>query len=204
MLRLGSSLRVFAVVLGIGLLASAPFAHPAASLIEVFYSSNPDLDEVHSLRMIFYRLPLWTGLGFVALIGLKLLDDARDQFERLLLFMLFLPGFLYFIQDYRLYMLVPGLAILAGTLFRAKTAYLMVAGLMFFNLVGLESPYLTSRRLLYKYLTKPDAPQTIEGIERIPGIGSVKAEEKGQEPAPPAGPEPPATKPEGTTPPAEK
>ncbi|GEM_PF-3677720 len=203
--RLANSLRVLAVVLGIGLLASAPFAHPGANLIEVFYSSNPDLDEVHSLRMIFYRLPLWTGLGFVALLGLKLLDDARDQFDRLLIFMLFLPGFLYFIQDYRLYMLAPGLAILAGTLFRPKTAYLMLAGLMFFNLVGLESPYLTSRRLLYKYLTKPHAPQTIEGIERIPGIGSVKAEEAIPQPPSPAKPEPPAPKPEtNATPPAEK
>jgi hypothetical protein len=186
-----ADLRALATVFAVGLLVSSFFGHPGANLAEVFHNSDPKISEIHNSRTLLYRMPLWSGLGLLALAGLKLLDDARDRFDRWHVFFLLFSGLLYFVQDYRVIMLAPSAAILVGTYFRPRTAHLLAAGLLVISMAGLESPYLTSRRLLYKNLILPTSPQTIEEIEKLQGLGSVQAEEKKQPEA-----SPPAAKPQ--------
>lgn len=165
--------RSLAVVVVVGTAVSAPFAHPIANWLEVFSTSAPDITEIHNPWNLLYRLPIWTAAGMLAILALKLLDDVQDSFDRIHIFFLVLGALFYFLQDYRSYMFVPSMAILAGSYLRPHTARLAAAALLVISLAGLSSPYLTSRRLLYKSLNDPGAPQTIEEIERLPGIGSI-------------------------------
>ena len=155
------------VVFVIGLLVSAPFAHPLANLHEIVNSSAGGVVRTQQAPQLFARMPIWLGISALAFLGLKMLDLARDSFERLHIFMLIVPAILFLVNGYRLYMLMPSVAILLGTHLLPRTFYFLAAGLLLLNLHGLESPYLTSRRLLYDRLLEPGAPQTIDDIERL-------------------------------------
>jgi hypothetical protein len=87
---------------------------------------------------------------------------------------------------------VPSAAILIGSYFQRKTAVFLIAILLALNVMGLQSPYLTSRHLMYDTLNEPGAPRTIEEIDRLSGLGGVGGDEA--KPAPPAS-EPPAPAP---------
>jgi hypothetical protein len=174
--RIAVSFRTLAIVLGIGLLASAPFGYPVGNLVEVVRTSALDITNIQDATTIFSKLPLWTGIAMLAILGLKLAEDARDSFDRMHLFMLIVPGMLFFITDYRAYMMVPSVAILVGTYFRPRLAAFLAAAFLAINLWGLQSPYLTSRRLLYKWLLNPGMPHTVEEIDALPGVGGISSE----------------------------
>lgn len=151
----------------IGLVVSAPFAHPVANLLEIVNSSAGGVVRVQQAPQLFARMPIWLGISALALLGLKMLDLARDSFERLHIFMLLVPAILFLVYGYRLYMLIPSVAILLGAHLLPRTFYCLATGLLLLNLQGLESPYLTTRRLMHDRLLEPGAPQTIDDIERL-------------------------------------
>ena len=167
------TVRTFVVVIVVGLLVSTPFGNPMGNVVEVFKTSDPDITAIQDPSNLFFQWPLWFGMGLLGLLGVKFIEDARDSYDRMNTFMLLIPTSLYFIADYRSYMLVPSLAILVGTYFRRGTAWGLIVVLFLADLVGLRSPYLTSRHLLYDFLNRPGAPQTIEEIERLPGVGTI-------------------------------
>lgn len=180
------STKMLALVVFWGTLVSVPFAHPIANWHEVFSTSALDITEIHNPQNLLYRLPVWTAVGMLGVLGLGLLDHARDSFDRMHIFFLAVGALFYFLQDYRSYMFLPSMAIVAGSYLRPFTAKAAGAVLLLLSIAGLQSPYLTSRRLLYKQLNQPSAPQTIEEIERLPGIGSIQEE-------PPVAPSPATT-----------
>ncbi len=194
--------RGLAIVLVVGIAVSTPFGYPWGNLVEVWDSSSPDIPALYGLASLYYQMPLLLGIGMIALLGLKLLEDARDDFDRMHLCWLILPILLHFIHDYRNYMLVASTAILIGTYFRRKLVYVLAGTLLIINLAGMHSPYLSSRHMMYDWLNERDAPRTIEEIERIPGMGTIREKPAaGESPAqvPPA--QPPSAE---TQPPAKK
>jgi hypothetical protein len=171
------SSKTLMLVVFLGTLVSVPFGHPLANWTEVFSTSALDITEIHDPRNLLYRLPIWGVAGMLALLAFQLLDHARDSFDRMHVFFLAVGALFYFLQDYRSYMFVPSMAIVAGSYMRPFVLRFVIIGCMLVNLAGLYSPYLTSRRLLYKQLNQPGAPQSIEEIERLPGIGSIGKEQ---------------------------
>ena len=177
--RAAKPLIAFAVVLAVGLVASAPFGHPIANLKEVVSTSAPSFgEEIYQGNALFLWLPLWMAMGFLGLLGLHFLDLAKDSFDRYQILFLIIPGFLHFFVNSRLPMLVPATAVLIGSYFRAKTFYFLMAALMVINLYGIEEPYLTSRGIGYRFrLRVLEVPYEIGAIEGLLGVGSMEAEE---------------------------
>ncbi len=190
--------RALAIVFVIGIAVSTPFGYPVGNLVEVWDSSSPDIPALYGLGGLYYQMPLLLGIGMIALLGIKLIEEARDDFDRLHLCWLILPIFLHFIHDYRNYMLVASTSILIGTYFRQKTVRILACTLLFLNLLGLHSPYLTSRHMMYDWLNEPGAPRAIEEIERLRGVGAIREKPPSEETAaPPAQlPDRPQTQPQ--------
>ncbi len=171
-------LRDFLFIFAVGLVVSTPFGHPLANLKEVAQTSEAGFDQqIQNISYLFFNNPIWCGMGLLALLGLSYLDEVRDRFDRYWIFFLILPAFLSFYTNSRVYMLLPAAAILAGSYFRPKTAYFAVAGLIIIGFWGLPSPYLTIRGVGYRDLLR-DYPITIGDIEKLRGVGSVRAEEE--------------------------
>ena len=179
-LRALPPLKIFAVVLAVGIIVSTPFGHPWANIKEIFQTSEEGFDqEIQSPSRLFFWNPIWWGMGLLAFLGLRMIDDARDWFDRYWVFFLILPGFLTFFSNTRIYMLLPAVAILAGSYFRPKTLYFTVGGLALLCFFGMKSPYITIRGVGYRDILR-DYPVTIGDIEMLRGVGSIRAEEQNE------------------------
>lgn len=168
--------RTCAIVFFLGVVVSAPFGNPVGNLAEVIKTSDPDIESLNSAMHLYYRMPLWIGVSMLAFLALHLLEDAKDSYDRMQLAWLLIPVFFYFVHNYRTYMLVPSVAILVGSYFEARSMRLVLGFLLALNAMALRSPYMTARHLIYPSLNQPGAPNTIEGIERLSGIGAIQSE----------------------------
>lgn len=171
-------LRTFVLVFGVGLLASAPFGHPWANLVEVVNTSAPTFgEEIQSGNTLLFWMPIWWGMGMLGMLAFKFLDHAKDSFDRYHILNMIVPAFLHFFNNTRLYELLPSVGILAGSYFSRKTVTFAAVGLFLFGLYGVQSPYVTVRGVGYRTRIL-SYPPTIDQFERYAGLGNIQADEE--------------------------